>query len=467
LKNLCLLALIFFVLAAPESVSQTSVARKPREYKRIFQLAFFPGISTNGISSGSYTNDFSINLFGGLSAGNRIFELGLISNAELNSVSGIQMGGLANIVGANTFLNLSIAGERELEQAGFESNQKGIQLAGLINYVRINSKGIQISSGFNSVGYDFTGVQLAGLGNRSGQAQGFQIAGFYNVAEDGMGGVQISSLMNYTRGQLAGMQISLVNKALLIKGSKSSAASNNRGLQIGLVNFCREMDGTQIGIINIGGQMRGRQIGLINIFRKTPPKENIYNGLPIGLLNFGSAGTYVRLSNNELYSLNLEITTGNCANCSWVMGSNMPFKDSWKKYNQNAIVLGYDRMENTWGFGYGFQRILFNKFTVSPQNAAEAKLNERKMLSFGLKFMHLNRDMKLDQHFNMLSRLNLEYGIRMKVCHVFAGIAFNYFLQDPNLPLDTYRVRSVSASGGKLFGFNALLWPGYSVGLHF
>jgi hypothetical protein len=450
-----------------KSFAQKPSAKKPREYNRSFQLAFFPGISTNGISSGSYTNDFSINLFGGLSAGNRIFELGLVTNVELNSVSGIQLAGLANIVGANTFLNMTLPEQRELERSGFKSNQQGIQLAGLLNYVRIDGKGLQVSGGFNIVGFDFIGVQLAGLGNRSGgQAQGFQISGLYNLAEDGMGGVQISSLLNYTNGQLAGMQVGLLNKAVRIQGKKSSLA-RSRGLQIGLLNFCKEMDGTQIGLINIGGEMHGRQIGLINFYHKAPPKENIKNGTPIGLLNFGSMGTYTRFSYNELYSLNMEITTGNCANCTWIRGTNMPYEDRWKKLNQNALVFGYDYKEDTWGFGYGYQRVLLNKYVISPQNEREAKLNERKMISFGLKFIHLNRELKLDKNFNLVSRLNLEYGRRLKWCYIFGGVALNYFLQDGIDPGDVYHIRSAVVSGGKLFGLNAFLWPGYSVGLHF
>jgi hypothetical protein len=144
-------------------------------------------MSTNGINSGSYTNNFSVNIFGGLSAGNRIFELGFVSNSELNSVTGIQFAGLANIIGANSFLNLTLSEQRELEHAGFESNQQGIQIAGFLNYVRMNAKGIQLSGAFNIAGFDFTGIQLAGLGNSSGDyVTGIQIAGLYNIAEKGM-----------------------------------------------------------------------------------------------------------------------------------------------------------------------------------------------------------------------------------------------------------------------------------------
>jgi len=184
---------VLFSEASGQDSSRT--ARKPREYNRLFQFALFPGISTNGIHSGFYQNDFSLNLFGGLSAANRIFELGLVTNVELNSVTGIQIAGLANIIGTNTFLNLTISEQRALEHADFESNRQGIQPAGFLNHVRNNAKGVQLSGGFNPVGFDYKGVQFAGLGNLvGGQATGFQIAGLFNMAADGMGGIQISSL---------------------------------------------------------------------------------------------------------------------------------------------------------------------------------------------------------------------------------------------------------------------------------
>jgi hypothetical protein len=277
-KKLYFLFLLRFFISS--SLPAQPLTKKPRGYKSLFQLSLFPGISTNGINTGFFINDYSINIFGGLSAGNRIFEAGLISNLNLNSVTGIQLAGLANIVGTNSFFNLTLSEERELQHDGFESNSQGIQAAGFLNYVRNHSKGIQLSGAFNMVGFDFKGFQLAGLGNSSGgYAQAIQLAGLYNLAEEGIGGIQISTLLNYTRGQLSGMQIALINKAVRIKGKKSQPPDITRGLQIGLLNFCKETDGTQIGVVNFGGAMHGRQIGLINFFDKDVPKDNIRSHL--------------------------------------------------------------------------------------------------------------------------------------------------------------------------------------------
>lgn len=71
------------------------------------------------------------------------------------------------------------------------------------------------------------------------------------------------------------------------------------------------MDGVQLGLINFGGDSRGKQFGLINFFSKYPSKEKVRMGTPIGLLNFGSKGSYFRIYYNEIFSTNVEFTTGN------------------------------------------------------------------------------------------------------------------------------------------------------------
>ncbi len=299
----------------------SQVSKKIREYDRLFQFSLLPGISTNGIYSASYRNSFSLNLFGGISAGNRILEIGLISNVNIKNSTGIHFAGIANIIGTNAFVNLSQSEERELIiKEGFKSDSKGIQVAGLMNYVRDNASGIQFAGGFNLIGYDFKGTQIAGIGNVVGeQGQGLQISGLFNIAHESMGGFQITTFFNSTHGQMAGLQLALINKANVIKGRKSTPPTVARGFQFGLLNMSKAMDGVQIGLINIGGNTRGVQIGLINFFKKYGSKENVRMGTPIALLNIGSKGSVFRLYYNELFTTNAEYTTGNCLNCSYVM----------------------------------------------------------------------------------------------------------------------------------------------------
>lgn len=455
---------VAFLLLLVLSDSYGQVKKKIREYESDFQFSIFPGISTNGIWSGSYYNKYSINLFGGLSARNRIFEIGLITNANMKTTTGIQFAGLANIVGTNAFINLTLPEERTLiNSEDFEVNRKGIQVAGILNYVLNHASGIQFSGGLNVVGNNFKGIQVAGLGNSAGGTSiGLQLAGIYNLSNESVGGFQISSIFNYTDAQLSGIQLGMVNKASRIKGSHSTPPTRARGLQIGLFNFSKEMDGVQLGLINFGGDSRGKQVGLINFFSKYPSKEKVRMGTPIGLLNFGSKGSYFRIYYNEIFSTNIEYTTGNCLNCSWVIGSEMPFDDSNQIFNQNALILGFDAFQDTWGFGYGFQKNLYNKASIAP-----SALNRKRLISYGIKFLHLNRSLSFDDSFNILSRLNLDYGRRWRSLYIFGAISLNYFLHETEESEDVYKVSSIKVSTGELFGLNGEFWPGYEIGIQF
>lgn len=363
------------------TLALAQVRQKIREHEKRFQFSLFPGISTNGISSASYFNKVSINLFGGLSAGNTLIEVGGISNANLKTSNGIQLAGLANVIGANAFVNLSQSEERQLIlKENFRSNFIGIQLAGALNYVRDHATGIELTGGLNVVGQDFNGFQLAGFGNSAGgHMGGVQLAGFYNVAHKSAAGFQISSIFNYTSGQLTGVQVGLVNRARVIKGKRSSPPTPDRGLQLGILNMSKEMDGWQVGLVNFGGEIKGLQFGLINFFDPSPPAERTKAGIPIALLNFGSKGSVFRASFNELFDVNLEYTTGNCSNCTRVFGSEMPYEGPYKIFNQNALILSFDPLGSAWAFGYGFERILLNRFVTYPH-----RNNERKLLSYGL-----------------------------------------------------------------------------------
>lgn len=453
---------VFFLLLTSFSKTfsqEEEPVKKFRQYKRTFQFSLFPGISSNGTSSGFYFNKFSFNLFGGLSGGNRGVELGLITNSNVLSVAGIQLGGLANIVGANTFLNLTLSEERSLIHDDYESNVQGIQVAGLLNYVRNNASAFQLSGGLNVVDENVEGFQIAGIGNSAGGfVAGFQLAGLYNLSGESVGGFQISTLFNYTEMQLSGLQIGMINKAQIIKGRKSTPPQRTRGLQIGLLNFSKEMDGMQIGLINFGGATRGKQIGLINFFNRLPIKEYEMMGTPIGLLNFGTNGSYMRIFYNELFPINLEYTTGNCQNGSWTQ-SGMPFFQNNLKFNQNVLIAGYDWMNDMWGFGYGFQKMLYNKATMLPKPT-----NEKRVMNYGIKFIHLNRMKKLDRAFNLLSRVNFDYGKRYKGMYFFCGVSLNYFLYTNENEM-AYRINSVRINSGKPLWFNSDVWPGYSVGV--
>jgi hypothetical protein len=439
------------------------VKKKIREYERTFQFSLFPGISTNGIYSGSYFNRYSLNLFGGLSAGNHILEISPITNVNIKSSTGIHLAGLANIIGANAFINLSMAEEWELIKGDFESNGKGIQVAGLLNYVRNHSSGIQLAGALNVVGGDFKGIQIAGIGNSAGNStngfsEGLQMASIYNISRQSIAGFQVSSFFNYTDGQLSGTQLGLINKARNLPG-KYSQPTKARGFQIGLFNFSKEMDGTQIGLINFGRASLGKQFGLINFYKRIPTTRNTRYGTPVGLINMGSVGSVFRFSYNEVFATNIEYTTGNCLNCSRTQ-SRMPFDDKNQIYNQNALIVGYDPFQKSWGFGYGFQKILYNKSSMLPTDP----FNRKRIISYGIRFLHLNRELSFDRAFNLLNRLHVEYGKRKLGGYFFVGVSFNYFLRDAEVGADVYKINSLKISSGKLFGLGSDFWPGYTFG---
>lgn len=454
----------WFLIPIIHENAHAQVKKKIREYKRTFQFSLFPGISTNGIYSGSYFNDYSLNLFGGLSAGNHILEISPITNVNVKSSTGIHFAGLANIIGANAFINLSMAEEWELIKGDFESNAKGIQVAGFLNYVRNHSSGIQLAGALNVVGGDFRGIQFAGIGNSAGNStngfsEGFQLSCIYNISRQSIAGFQLSSFFNYTDGQLSGTQLGLINKARSLPG-KYSKPTKARGFQIGLINFSKGMDGTQIGLINFGGASLGKQFGLINFFKVIPTTQNSRYNTPIGLINKGSSGSVFRLAYNEVFATNMEYTTGNCLNCSRTQ-SGMPFDDKNQIYNQNALIVGYSPQNNTWGFGYGFEKILYNKSSMLPTD----RNNRKRIISYGIRFLHLNRKLEFDRTFNLLNRLHVEYGKRFMGRYVFVGVALNYFLRDKEVGVDEYKINSLKISTGRFFDLESDFWPGYVIGI--
>lgn len=74
--------------------------------------------------------------------------------------------------------------------------------------------------------------------------------------------------------------------------------------------------------------------------------------------------------------------------------------------------------------------------------------------------------MKFDKEFNLLSKFNLEYGIRKRFGYVFAGVSVNFFLQHPE-SIEVYQVNTVRYKIGDVASLTTSLWPGYEVGIQF
>jgi hypothetical protein len=101
---------------------------------------------------------------------------------------------------------------------------------------------------------NMTGLDLA-IGGEATNAYGLQLALVRNKVIDTAGAVQLALVSNYA-GKLAGVQMSLLNDAIVAKG-----------VQLGLVNQASDVRGLQLGLINTTDIIYGYQLGLINVIK--------------------------------------------------------------------------------------------------------------------------------------------------------------------------------------------------------
>jgi len=446
--------------------------KKQRYQEKPFQLSLFPGISTHGIHEAWYFNKFSLNLLGGISAGSKHFELAGISNLSIRYTTGIQIAGIANVVGSNAFVNLSLGEERELiNEEAFTSYFKGFQIAGYMNYVRNDATGLQLAGAFNVSGGTVTGIQWAGVSNVAQKDMiGLQLSGLTNTVIQSAAGWQISTLFNNTKGIFTGLQLGLINRNHGMVGKRSTAPNNKgRSLQLGVINSSKRMDGVQIGLINFGNKANGTQIGLINFFSTKPSKDSRKSVLPIGLLNFGSKGGFWRFANNELFLYSIEKSTGNCSNCSATQYE-MPMLDDYQKFNQNILSFSYNpsgfRLDRPyWSVGYAFERLNYIKRSMFPKKRGPQ--NKSHYFSWGVKVQHLNWEQEFDTALSLQTSIYGSYGKRVNL--KFLGIVYLYF----SIRINDYITENqdngiinnwmlVKVDGEKVTN---RIWPGYSIGI--
>lgn len=210
----------------------------PDTLHRRFQVSFLPRIGTNHVLSEKVTNDWSVNILAGQSAGVRRAEVAGLGNFTKTGVEGVQVAGLFN---AN------------------RGNCAGVQVAGIFNQTADTLSGVQVGGLYNVARYSpLLFVQVAGLTNlvRKSEAagstppKGVQVSGLVNKSHE-LQGVQVAGLVNVV-GEQEGVQVAgIVNRARKI-----------RGVQIGLINHTDELHGVQIGLINRSGK---RWLPVINL----------------------------------------------------------------------------------------------------------------------------------------------------------------------------------------------------------
>jgi hypothetical protein len=195
-----------FLLSAKQKIQSLNL--KNFFTTRPFQISLIPGLSSHGKLSSQVVNNFSLNVFGGYTAGTNGLEVGGLFNIDKKEVNFFQAAGLFNIVGGPV---------------------NGFQVAGINNTVFDSVKGFQVAGINNFVKEKFTG---------------FQVAGVANYARKKVSGVQVAGVINFSNKETAGVQIA------------------------GVFNYSKKLKGVQIGLINIADTSEGYSIGLINIVLK-------------------------------------------------------------------------------------------------------------------------------------------------------------------------------------------------------
>lgn len=220
---------------------------------RPFQVSVVPGLSTHGQLSSQVVNSFSLNIFGGYTAGTNGLEIGGLFNIDKKEVKYFQAAGLFNSVGGEV---------------------KGFQVAGINNLVQDSVEG----------------MQAAGINNFvTGKMSGFQVAGIYNHVSDSVKGVQISGVGNFSKEKVSGVQIA---------GVSNISNREMNGVQIaGIINYTKKLRGVQIGLINIADTSAGYSIGLINIIIKG------YHKLSFSANEIQNFNAAFKTGNSKLYSI--------------------------------------------------------------------------------------------------------------------------------------------------------------------
>ncbi len=270
------------------------------------QFGVVPFIGSNGGLSGNVINDYSFNLFGGYSLGNRKFEFGGLFNANRGDVSGVQIAGLAN---------------------GVIGRTEAVRLAGLLNLSAGIVDGTQIA-GLANVGLTSTkGSAVAGVANVSlGDQRGAYLAGVANVSTGEAGPAQVAGFANFSQGQFRGAQVA---------GFANVATSTLNGAQVsGFANVTEDVNGAQLAsFVNVARDVKGTQIGLFNYARSV-------RGVPVGLLSVVAKGYHkLEVSADEIFYLNLAFRTG-------------------VRHFYNIVTVGakphsFDDEQTFWTFGYG------------------------------------------------------------------------------------------------------------------
>lgn len=317
-------------LLVPANIQQQALNLAPE--KRPIQISLVPTIGTNGKLSGAVSNAFSLNVVAGYAGGLHGVEVGGVVNMVRRDVRGVQMAGMANLVGGHTN-GVQLAGAINHTMRSFI----GAQIAGLGNVVWDTLSGTQVTGGVNVVKGGMRGTQISGLANLTTHScDGAQVSSGVNIALGDVRKAQVSGLANYGRN-VSGTQFSLGANVALGEvgggqvGSLANYAKVVSGGQVGFgINACiGEVKGGQVGLLNVARKCTGGQVGLINV-------SDTISGTSVGLLSFAWKGYHrVDLYATEMAPLTIAARTG-----------------THRFYNLFTYSPAVEDA-GQWGFGYG------------------------------------------------------------------------------------------------------------------
>lgn len=207
--------------------------------------------------------------------------------------------------------------------------------------------GIQVTGGGNVGLESMEGLMISGLFNAAkGDASGLFITGGGNIASDDMEGLMISSLFNvsseYSSGLMitGGLNYSRYQEGLMISAGANITQEMN-GLQFGgILNYATNAAGVQIGLINIAKEIDGASVGMLSLYGNG--RKNIdLRYSDAGFADFGiTTGTH-RVYNMAIFGYNTSLDR-NVYRIGLGVGLEKNINDSFKKIESDQLFVNQE-----------------------------------------------------------------------------------------------------------------------------
>lgn len=363
--------------------------------RRMFQASVLPGAGTNRRISGAVVNRYSFNLLAGYSRGLEGLEIGGGVNLEREDVKGVQIAGMANLVGRHVN-GVQVAGGINHAMRSV----KGLQIAGMGNTVWDTLSGAQVAGGVNVVKGRMRGTQFAGACNVAlRDLDGAQVAGGFNVTVQDVNKTQVAGGANYGRNVIGAQVAGGINVVIGSVGGGQVAGGLNLAREVNGGQVAAGMNvavdtvrGGQVGVLNFGRVVEGGQVGILNF-------SDTISGASVGILSFAWRGYHrADLSTTDVFPVTLTFRTGT-------------------RWFYNLLSGSPAGPDGTWGFGYGF--------------GTEARLGGHGSLNIELAAEHVNERAAWIDAVNILAHLEVLGGFTMgRHVVVTAGPALHYLVSD-------------------------------------